>query len=63
MRTGDPTQTAIYLANTLLLRRARELNMLIAILLVLAPILMLVSSGFSAVASLAAAGVLLYRRV
>ena len=37
--------------------------MLVGILLVLAPILMMVSSGFSAVASLAAAGVLLYRRV
>ena len=63
MRTADPTQTAIHLAKTLLFRRARELNMLIAILLVLAPILMLMSSGVSAIASLAAAGVLLYRRV
>jgi hypothetical protein len=37
--------------------------MLVCILLVLAPVLMMVSSGFSAVASLAAAAVLLYHRV
>lgn len=37
--------------------------MLVGILLVLAPVLMMVSGGFSAVASLAAAAVLLYQRV
>jgi hypothetical protein len=37
--------------------------MLVAILLVLAPVLMLMNGGVSAIASLAAAGVLLYRRV
>jgi hypothetical protein len=63
VRTAYPTRTALDLANTLLLETAGELNMLVAILLVSAPVLMLVSGGFTAVASLAAAGVLLYRRV
>jgi hypothetical protein len=64
VRTDDPTKTAVHLANTLLLQTMRgELNMLVGILLVLAPVLMMVSSGFSAVASLAAAAVLLYHRV
>jgi hypothetical protein len=63
VRTAYPTKAALQLAKTLLLETAGELNMLVAMLLVLAPVLMLVSGGFSAVASLAAAGVLLYRRV
>ena len=64
MRTDDATKTTIHLANTLpAADTARELDMLVAILLVLAPVLMMVSGGFSAVASLAAASVLLYHRV